>query len=230
MFGRIAIALVLLVSVRTATAQSAKVIKVQGRKAIVQTSPGTELKVGQTLSAEGSNSPEFNHSSSASNMNTVNGNRDHSMGGSAEFSSFSNSRSGSSTTVSNFEVSGRFGWNQRDMEFGPLVGIANSNAAGVTATALMVGGFFDYNFVPNAPGTNLVYGVGGTASFGTASSGGSSGTAWELFGAGVLKWFPILMPVALRADAGFSYGSSSAGGGSTTSTGIKILAGFDIYF
>ena len=226
MYGRLIAAALLLITSFTATAQSAKVIKVSGRKAIVQTPPGTELKVGQTLSAEGTSS---DHDSDSSGPG-INGDRNHSMGGNAEFTSISQSRSGNSTTVSNFEINGRFGWNQREMEFGPIAGIANTNAGGITATALMFGGFFDYNFVPNAPGTKLVYAAGGTFKIGTASVAGSSGTTWELFGAGILKWFPLMIPVAVRSEAGLVYGSSSAGGGTTTSTGIQILAGFDIYF
>lgn len=234
MTAKVLTAAVILLTAAGAHAQSAKVIKVQGRKAIVQTAPGTELRVGQTVSV-GGNEPSFDSStsmSSSSAKGSVSGSRENSIAGQFEFKSLTSSSSkggSSSSTESVFELTGQYGWNRGIMEFGPRAGIANSNSTGNTVNVLFVGGFFDYNLVPNAPGTLFVYGVGGTADVGTISTSGSSGTMFELFAGGNCKWFPFNNTAAVRADLGLDYGSFSSSGTTTTKTGIVARAAFAIY-
>lgn len=208
----------------SAHAQSAKVIKVSGRRAIVQTAPGTELKVGQTLNAGG----EEGHSVPANGT----GGREFSVTGLFNFSSLNRTYSQSgknSDTLALFQLSGQFGWNKGTMEYGPRAGVDNSNITGTTVQSLFLGGFFDYNFVPNIPGALFVYGAGGTLDIGTSTTGSSSGSQYNLFAGGSLKWFPFNNTAAVRADAGINYGSATFGSNTVTSQGVVIRAGFIVY-
>lgn len=154
------------------------------------------------------------------------------VGGSAELKNESTSGSSSSTT--SLGVTGRYGWNAGDMEYGALGGLTYASATGSSARLLEAGGFFDYNLVANTPGTELVYGLGLEGKFGSISStvgnAETTGTRMTFQGGGQLKWFPLGNSVAIRGDAVYRYASNSSGGVSTNVSGLVIAGGFYIYF
>lgn len=208
-----------------ANAQTAKVVKVSGKKAIVQFPDDARPKVGQTIDLSGGGDGGDTGGVSSGSRETI-------IGGSASISNLSQSQSSSSTT--SLQISGTYGWNTGTMEYGPLAVLTYSTTTGSSARLLAAGGFFDYNFVPNTPGNDLVYGLGVEGFFGsTSASTGSAdvtGTQTTFQGGGQLKWFPLGNTVAIRGDVVYRYSSTSTAGTSTNTSGIVVEGGFYIYF
>lgn len=211
----------------TASAQQAKVVKVSGKKAIVQFPDDVRPKVGQMIDLGGGGGE-----SSSGGGGGGDGSRAMIIGGSAELSSLSSSGSSSSTTT--LGVTGRYGWNGGDMEYGPLGTITYVSATGSSARVLEVGGFFDYNLIANNPGTDLVYGLGAEGKFGSTSAtvgnAETTGSRMTFQGGGQLKWFPLGNSVAIRGDAVYRYISTSSGGVSSNTSGLVVQGGFYVYF
>lgn len=208
-----------------AHAQQAKVIKVKGQQAIVQFPPGTPPVVGEMIPVGGSAVNEGGGTSGR-------GSRAHLLAVSGQISFTNNSATSNSTT--GFTVQGRYGWNQEIFEFGPLAQIGYTSTTGKSTRTLLGGGFFDFNFIPNKPGVQTVYGVGATADFGqfseTTGSVETSTSLLEIFAGGNIKWFGLSENVALRGDAGFQLARSSVNGANTTNSGLLIMAGLAFYF
>lgn len=217
----------------TSEAQQAKVLKVQGRKAIVQFPDDSKPQAGQMIDLGGGGV------SMASGGPGKHGQRAQIIGGSTELSSITPSTSSSSTTSFAFE--GRYGINKSQYELGGVGVLTYSSTTGQSDRLLEAGGFFDYNLEQNNPGTEIVYGLGGLAKFGsisqTRSSTETTGTRMTFEGGGQVKWFPLGNTVALRADALLRYvmnsGTAATGvatSSSNTSTGFILKGGLYVYF
>ncbi len=206
-----------------AFATNGKVIKAKGRKVLIELPIDPRLQPGDTV---GLDTLELRSPSSA-RMNG--GGRGLTLGGSTDIHFYS--RSNGYQGESAFIVQGRGGWNAANFEYGPIAKISyigpdsNSNT-----TIFAFGGFLDYNLVPNTPGTDIVYGVGGDAKIvsnnvkfaGTSTS--SSGI--ELNGGGVYKYFLFRSDTCLRFDADLHIATNS----NYTETGLLFLAGLQTYF
>ena len=210
-----------------ASAQQAKVVKVQGKKAIVQFPDDARPRVGQIIELGGGDGVvSMSHSSGGAGRAMI-------IGGSAELSSLTASGASSSTT--RLALDARYGWNKGEMEYGGIGRVDYASATATSRRALEVGGFFDYNLVPNTAGTEIVYGGAATAKFGSLSSsaGGTeiTGTLMTLEVGGQMKWFPLGNSVAVRGDLLYRIESVSdtvkalAGG-----SGLVAKGGFYIYF
>lgn len=213
-----------------AHAQQAKVIKVKGQQAIVQFPPGTPPVVGEMLNVGGSAQSEEGGS-------TGRGSRAHSLAvsGNISFASVKTDKPvETSSNVTSFEIAGAYGWNQEIFEFGPLVSIGYSSTTGRTGRTLLAGGFFDFNLIPNRPGTPVVYGVGATASFGqdsqTIANVDTTTSLLNFFAGGNVKWFGLSENVAIRGDAGLNYSRNSGNNSTTTEMALQIKAGLAFYF
>ena len=182
-----------------ASAQQAKVVKVQGKKAIVQFPDDARPRVGQIIELGGGSDGVVSMGASSSGST---GGRNMIIGGSAELSSLTPSGAASSGTT--LALDARYGWNKSEMEYGGIGHVTYYSTTAVSRRALEVGGFFDYNLVPNTGGTEMVYGGAATAKFGSLSSsvGGTeiTGTLMTLEVGGQLKWFPLGHAVAIRGD------------------------------
>lgn len=211
-----------------AGADDIKVIKVSGRRAIVQYPPGETPKVGQVLTSSGSDEMSFDDGGNSSSK----GSRKHIIGGSASLSFVNSSTSpgSGSVTTTNISVSPQYGWNTGTMEYGGLASIGSSSGGGTSSTSFGVGGFFDYNLVPNVAGKDLVYGAGGKAIIGGGSSSGQSSTSFELDGGPFVKWFPLGNSVAIRGDADVQYKRMGNSAATTTNMGLVIMGGLYVYF
>lgn len=221
--GTLGLATVVLFSLG-ANAQTAKVVKVSGKKAIVQFPDDARPRVGQTIDLSGGGGGDMGGGGGGGSRATI-------IGGSAALSSLS-AGGGSSTTQ--LEVSARYGWNNGTMEYGPLGALTYASSTGSSSRVIAAGGFFDYNLVENTPGNDLVYGLGAQASFASTSrtpgSAEVTGTQMSFQGGGQFKWFPLGNTVAVRGDAVYKYTSWSEGGISGNDSGIVVLGGFYIYF
>lgn len=209
-----------------ANAQTAKVVKVSGKKAIVQFPDDARPRVGQTIDLGGGGGGDMGGGGGGGG-----GSRATIIGGSAALSSLS-AGGGSSTTQ--LEVNARYGWNNGTMEYGPIGTLTYASSTGSSSRVLAAGGFFDFNLVPNTPGNDMVYGLGAQGQFGsTSTSVGNAevtGTQMMFQGGGQMKWFALGNTVAIRGDAVYRYISNSSGGTSTNTTGFVVQGGFYIYF
>lgn len=225
MFFAVSLTLLLVVPLE-ARAQQARILKVKGQQAIVQFPPGTKPQVGQMLDVGSDATVGMNAGSAGA------GARDNSIGVATELS-FKNNSSSSKTTTA-FSLAARYGWNMVDWEIGPSGLLSYRSIDGISATAFGIGGFFDYNLVPNVPGTEMVYGVGTEVSFLSSSTSTSSvsTTVIDLFVGGFLKYFALKNTVALRGDAGLEYDRTGRSNTSTTdaNTGLVIKGGLQVYF
>jgi hypothetical protein len=160
------------------------------------------------------------------------GSRDYLLAASTSLSFKNNSSTGKSNN--HFDISGRFGWNLIEMEMGPLAALTYDSGDLSSTTSVLVGGFFDYNLVPNKPGVQMVYGVGGEASIGQASNSASSisTSIFDFFVGGFIKYWTLKNSVALRGDAGFDYYRTAQSNSSTATSisGIVIKGGLAVYF
>ena len=222
-------ALVLIVGVGIihigAQAQEARVIKVQGKKAIVQFDDGYKPKVGEILGG-GADSDAGGGMSASGARNTI-------LGGSAEFSNLTTNPGGASTSA--LSLSARYGWNAVDMEYGPTGSFSYSTAANSSSRAIGIGGFFDYNLVPNKVGNDMVYGLGALGEYitttTTAGSTETNSSSMRLEIGGQVKWFALGNSVAIRGDGVYSYRQDTpASGTSTTRTGFIVRGGLYVYF
>jgi hypothetical protein len=208
-----------------AHAQQAKVIKVKGQQAIVQFPNGVPPVVGEMIPVGGS---EVQTETGAKPR----GSRAHVLAVAGQIYFTNNSATSNSTT--GFKLRGSYGWNQEIFEFGPLAELDYASTTGQSSRTLLGGGFFDFNFVPNKPGVETVYGVGATADAGqqTTTTGSTDLTSseFDLFAGANAKWFGLSDNVALRADAGFQMVRTSVNGQATTNSGLQILAGLSFYF
>lgn len=216
-----------LLTTTTSFAQQAKVLKVQGRKAIVQFPEDSRPRVGQVLDLGGPVSMDGSSGMSAT------GDRSMIIGGSAILSNLT--PSGASTSGTSFGVDGRYGWNKGIMEYGAIGGITYYTTTGASSRRLEAGGFFDYNLVPNTPGTEIVYGGAALGKLGSLSSTAGnneiSGTLMTLEVGGQLKWFPLGNTVAVRGDVLYRMESiSDTVKAMSSGSGLVAKAGFYVYY
>jgi hypothetical protein len=213
-----------------AYAQQAKVIKIQGKKAIVQFPDDARPHVGQLIDL-GAGGPVSMSNSGGGSHST--GTRSMIIGGSGELSSLTSP--GVSTSTTSFGLDGRYGWNAGVMEYGAIATLVYSSTSGGSARTLSAGGFFDYNLVPNTPGTEIVYGGAALGRFGTkgttVGTAETTGTVMDLEIGGQVKWFPLATSVAVRGDLLYRIESASDTiKSSVTGSGLVAKVGFYIYY
>ncbi|MCM2282812.1 MAG: hypothetical protein NDI61_13310, partial [Bdellovibrionaceae bacterium] len=212
----------------TAQAQTFKVLKMKGNKAVIQLPKGSTLEKGESYSIGTSTDGE----SSSTSAGGSSGPREQTLSmSSALFTGSRSSSNGTSTSITAIDLTGRYGWNKGIMEYGPLAEFEYASASSVSTRTIEVGGFFDYNLVENKEGVDMVYGLGATASIGQSSTEGQPSTSiMNINGGGQLKWFPFGHATAIRLDAGLNYERQSVSGRTLTTTGLLIAAGLQTYF
>ena len=204
--------LTLLVTVDMAQAQSFKVIKIQGKKAIVEVNDPTLVTLNQTYNVDGSNAP----ASSATSFSSSGGRREHGIAMSFSF------LSQSSPSVSSMTLSGTYLWNFKKWEAGPTLALANVSGGGVTTNSTTIGGVGFWNFTENRPGADKILSL--TGSLTLASGSGSSRTNLS-FGPNY-RWFMLSQDHCFSISALYKMAQSS---GSNTS-GFLLEAAIATYF
>ncbi len=204
-------------------AQQARVIKVKGQQAIVQFPQGTAPIVGETMNVGGGSAPDGSV--------IPRGTRDHTLGLSTALGVFTISDGGGSKTQ--FDFTGRYGWNMQIFEFGPIATISYLSGSGSTTRGISGGAFFDFNFVPNVMGQQFIYGVGAEGTLGqsttTQASVDTTTSLTNFLIAGYAKWFGLSDHFALRGDAGLNIQRTSASVAAVT-TGLLVRGGINVYF
>lgn len=200
--------------------QKVKVQKYKNGRAVIETN--AILEEGRTYYiSDGPISKDVNFS--------VDGLRSRKNSISFDFSYNNISASGSDS--SDLSAKLRYGWNFSIMEFGPLVKYQYSKNGSTSSSAYLIGGFFDYNLVPNKDGAQLVYGINALAGYGNSTpTSGLSSSLLALAGGGFLKWFIFHTHLALRADLGYEVDQLSRSSGNVTASGIYTSVGLAAYY
>ena len=188
-------------------AQSFKVIKLSGKKAIVEVNDPTLISVNQTYNVgETTSAPAVGKGGKRENALAMN-------------FSFINQ---TSPSVSLMTLSGNYLWNFKTYEVGPVLSLTNSSGGGVSTSTTEIGALGFYNFNPHKPGTETIFSILGQLTIGSGS--GNSSTNISI--GPNYKWF------LLSSDHCFSFSAlykmSQASG--TTVSGFLLTAGISTYF
>lgn len=200
-------------------AQTIRVEKVKGNRAIIETK-GQRLLEGEEYTIQPKKLVEdvvYSSEGLRSRKNSI------SLGGSLE-SIQSTSNSGQ---IISLQL--RYGWNFTTMEAGPYFKYESNNIYGVQTNAFAIGGFYDYNLKPNKDGVDQIWGLTGSAGFGSLSAGAGTGTnIIALALGGFSKWFIFGPQGALRTELSYKYEQRSRSSNSTTNSGVlgTILLSF----
>lgn len=110
------------------------------------------------------------------------------------------------TSTTAYSLTGRYGWNMEQYEFGPLGEYTFSKPKGGNESSRMAfGGFFDYNLIPNKPGEDFIFGAYGEASIGSSKISNSNKSITTATGGGFAKWFFLSPMLAFRANLYYSW-------------------------
>jgi hypothetical protein len=222
MFKKIIVLFVMVVPFG-AFAQSFKVEKVKGNKALVEVTSGS-VRAGESYNTGST-------SSYGSTSNSGGGTRNNILGLSAVFSSLSTSVAGASVSATILDLAGRYGWNKEQYEYGALAEYSSVSSNGTSMNSLAFGGFYDYNLTPNRSGTDTVFGPGGTFTIGNATVTGTttSSSFFEFFGGGFGKFLVLKTTTAIRGDLGYRYRSVNSDPKATIS-GLSATLGLSYYY
>lgn len=223
----------ILCSLSAATqAQTIKVEKIRGKKALVEIvdgrlTPGESYNLGkQSNPNEEDEFADFETSSKA-----VSGRRSRFIALGGNISSLTVKVSGGgSDTSSDFSFDGLYGFNKRKYEFGPIFSYSSSKEMGITASFLQVGGFYDHNLVPHTNARDWIYGLSARAVIGNYKYATLSGNAFGVLVGGAVKYYPFHPAnFAVRIDAGYNYINRSTKP-SQTITGFDVRGTMVYYF
>ena len=190
-------------------AQTFKVVKIQGRKAIVEMSDPTMVTLNQSYNVSDSSMP-------SSSSGGKGGNRNNALGMKFSYQSTSN------PTASLLTLEGTYLWNMRTYEVGPLLAIRNQSVGGVSTNSTEFGGLGYYNFNENRPGVETVMAAEGQLS--VTSGSGSSTTNIAL--GGNYRWFMLSQDHCFSFSALYAMAQSSG----TSASGFLLKGGISTYF
>lgn len=198
-----------LIAFNLAQAQSFKVVKIQGKKAIVEVNDPTLVSVNETYNVGADSFPVSGGGSKV-------GGRDHGIA--VNFSFLSQS----SPTASAMTLGGTYLWNFKKWEAGPNLQVSNASAGGVSTNTTTIGGMGFYNFSDNRVGVDKIFAI--TGGLGIVSGSGSSVT--QLSVGPNYRWF------MLSSDHCFSFSAlyKMAQASGSTVSGFELLGGISTYF
>lgn len=192
-------------------ADSFVVKKVKGKQAVIEST--TELQEGKVYNLENDTKDTLAVSVPAlssfkSRYNSISLNIDMSF------------IKGSKTTENDFNLNARYGWNHTHFEFGPAVILDINNYGFGVNTNYLIGGYFDYNSVPNRSPRDLVYGPSGQFLIGNKNSdSGSRSQLTQIQASGFVTWFINQSPVAIRTEVGYVYKKVNSSSNETNLSG-----------
>lgn len=210
-----------------ALATPGKVIKAKGKQVLIELPLDPKLRAGDTIELD---TVELK-SPSALRMREG-GARTYTFGGGGDLELFS--KTNGNGNYSALTVNGRYGWNMAKFEYGPfgtLTYYATDSSNSVRV--LGFGGYFDFNLVPNNPGVEAVYGIGGDVMLylnnATSNSTSVNTTGFGVDGGAFYKYFLFRSDICIRGDAQlhiFNYSAST----NYIETGVRFLLGIQNYF
>lgn len=208
---KLIVALACIFGFQLSHAQSFKVLKIAGKKAIVEVDDPKMININQTYNVGGDTMGSSFMSGSTGGFK-----RDNAIA--FDFSY----RTQSSPSISTLSLSGSYLWNLKQYEFGPLVGITNVSGSGSSTNVTTFGGIGYYNFNENKPGVPTV--LAGVGQLAITSGSGSSVTNISV--GGNYKWFLLSGDHCISSSLLYNIAQSS---GNNTS-GFSIESGIATYF
>lgn len=200
-----------LIIFKTAHSQTFKVIKIQGKKAIVEMNDPKLVTLNETYSVGNGNAE-----STSVTKKGKGGGRDNAIA--FDFSLSSQT----SPSVTFASLGGTYLWNFKKYEVGPVLGISSTSGSGTSTNTTTIGATGSYNFNENKPGVETILSAIGI--IGVVSGSGLSLTT--VSAGGNYRWFLLSDDHCITASALVTNVSGS--GISTTSFGLQ--AGIATYF
>ena len=130
---------------------------------------------------------------------------------------------------STYQMNVTYGWNFKNFEIGPSVLLNIYEQDGTRIDVIGLGGFFEYNLVPNVVGESFIYGIRADYSHTSRSQKGdfSDNSSRSRFSVGgFAKWFVFSPVLALKSSLG--YFSDDDDG--FRLSGFALTFGVDHYF
>ena len=224
------LAFLLLFSANSFGSDFIRILKMKGDKAVVKL-PDTNFEKGQNIRVDRGVWNETRE---------LNGRRMYRTDFDAQISSVntevSTTAGSADGTVTLISFSGRFGWNMKQYEVGPIFSYT-ATSGDSDESSLLAGGFFEYNFTMNEKGEIMIPYVGVDAQFGTGSeeSGGSdvstSALAYGIYGG--VRYLPFNDHFFVNGGLEYRNSTTSADDSSETELSITTFgafAGFGAYF
>ncbi len=188
-------------------AEKAIIQQMKGRRAIIHFEKDIPFSVGQKIYLNSEDGVELGVQRNMRNPLE----RKNSVSLAAGLSSTETTTKAVGTTklsTSSYVISGRYGWNKEDYEYGPLGSFIFSKTSGSGSSSetntYQLGGFFDYNLIPNKPGEDMVWGFFGEGALGNSKSNGVGATIITATGGGFIKWFVFSPMLAIRSNLSYS--------------------------
>ena len=112
---------------------------------------------------------------------------------------------GSNVQENGLDLSGTYGWNLQNFEFGPSFSYTSSDVGAGTNSTILVGGFFDWNLIKNKAPENWIYGLTSNAQLGQMQfANGSTANLMNIEFGGAIKYFLFKQSVALRGEMNYA--------------------------
>lgn len=143
--------LTLFASTLSFSAEKGTISQMKGKKAIVVFDSDIPFSLGQKVFLSSADGTELGLRSENRNLLE----RKNSVNLLGSYSSIK-PKTGDSTTT--FAVSGSYGWNWNEYEFGPIVAFSSTDTGGSGLSSNSLGGYFDYNIDQNVPSQEMVWG------------------------------------------------------------------------
>lgn len=218
-------------------AQKFTVKKIKGNQAVVEINDGvlgmnrqydiTPRSEDEVQLEGGSTGPRAHFIGIGTSLKSITG-----VSAKTGISSMKSETGSTSSSTNAYGVEGYYGWNKRTLEFG-VKGLIGSSDTGSGATmTLGAGGILDWNFKPNKPGNDMIFGIGTDADYVVLNppSGGTSSNIMAFYPHGYMKWFVLGTGACIRMNAGFAYAERASGGVKTKDSGMDLRAGLYVYF
>lgn len=214
---------------QTSFAQSLRILKIQGKKAIVEISDPSKVRVNDIYSFDIDDSNSSDFSSQNSSTRTLNGSRKHALGFDLSFSYLKTDTTNNDNT--SFTLAGIYLWNFKSFEVGPTLSYGNFNQSGSQTNTVSGGAQFFYNFSDNKPGVESIFSLAAIATIGstTPNSGNSTTTLTAMTGLNY-RWFGLSPNFCISISALYSYAKVSGNLNEANTSGAKILGGLTTYF
>jgi hypothetical protein len=203
---KLILALTCFLTFQTTHAQTFKIVKIAGKKAIVEVDDPRSISVNQSYNV------------GQSMMATSSGNykRDHALGFNFSYTTQS------SPSISRLNFDGFYLWNLKTYEVGPIVGLTSNSGGGVTNNTTTIGGIGYYNFNENRPGVETVLAAVGEL----AMTSGSGSSLTHIEAGGNYRWFLLSGDHCISASLLYELNQTS---GNNTS-GFALTGGIITYF
>jgi hypothetical protein len=213
-------------------AQTIKVEKIRGKKALVEIIDG-RLTPGESYNLGKHSNPnqEDEFADFETSSKAVSGRRGRFIALGGNISSLTVKVGGAgSDSSSDFSIDGLYGFNKRKYEFGPIFSYSSEKIPNYNNSSLNIGAFYDHNLVPHTNARDWIYGLSARALIGNYKFNALSGNSFGVLVGGAVKYYPFHPAnFAVRIDAGYNYINRSTKP-SQTITGFDVRGTMVYYF